>query len=148
MLSSALRVFEALDGKGRQARISDLEGLQSETFPSNPNDPSETIPGDPSREITSLSGNVSDGAGHSWELSVTTTPNFNGGDVQLLGRCGRGVPAPASQQSPGAIDYPCMMIQIGIPPCTLDPRDTDITQRETVNTVTTLTDPAPGRNQI
>lgn len=148
MLSSALRVFEALDGKGRQTRITDLDSLQSQTLPSNPNDPSETIPGDPSRVIVSLSGTVIDGAGHSWNLNVTTTPKFTGGDVSLLGRCGRGVPAPSSQQSPGAIDYPCTMIQIGFAPGTLDPRDTNIAQWETVNTVTTLTIPAAGSNQV
>ena len=78
--------------------------------------------------------------------SVTTTPKFTGGDVSLLGRCGRGLPAPTSQQSPGAIDYPCTMIKIGFAPGTLDPRDTNIAQWETVNTVTTLTIPAPGPN--
>ncbi len=148
MLSSALRVFEALDGKGRQTRITGLNSLQSQTIPSNPNDPSETIPGDPSRVIVSLSGTVIDGAGHSWNLSVTANPKFTNGDVSLLGRCGRGVPAPASQQSPGAIDYPCTMIQIGFAPDTLDPREANIAKWETVNSVTTLTIPTPEPNQV
>jgi hypothetical protein len=132
MLSAGLRVFEALEGAGRGVRITNLDDLQLQKIPNNPSDPRESLPGDPSREILDLSGTVVDGSGHSWDLDMTGNPGFTTGDVDLQGRCGRGRPAPASQQSPGAINYPCEEIQIEFAPANLNPRAARVAQWTTV----------------
>jgi hypothetical protein len=132
LLNAGLRVFEATDDKGKTVRVTSLHDLESQKT-------GALIPGDPSGVIVDLYGTVIDGSGHSWQIDLLGSPKFTtSGDVGLTGLCGHGSPAPASQDSPGAIDYPCKEIQIDFAPGTLNPRSATIAQWTTVNSVTTF----------
>jgi hypothetical protein len=148
LLNAGLEVFESIDENGRRVRITNLHGLQSQNVGTDPNEPGGTLPGDPGDVISSLSGTVIDSSGRSWDLNLQGPPNFSSGGLDLQGLCGKGRPAPASQQSPGAVNYPCKMIQIAFGPGGLNPRTATIAQWTTVKSVTTITLPTPGRNQV
>jgi hypothetical protein len=132
LLRAGLQVFETVEGSGKRSRVKDISNEQTTRFPPDPNDPNA-----PTGDLLELSGTVIDGSGHTWDLDVTGVPGV-GGDVDLLGQCGRGRPAPASQQSPGAINYPCKMIQVEFLKGTPNPRKATIAQWTTVKTVKTL----------
>ncbi len=147
LLNGGLRVFESVDNNGNRVRVTDLYDLQSQTLGKDPADPGSLTPGDPNNVVTSLSGTVIDSSGRSWDVSLMGGANFSGGDLNLQGLCGKGRPAPASQQSPGVVNYPCKQIQIGFGPDGLNPRHATIAQWTTIKSLTTVTVPAPGRNQ-
>jgi hypothetical protein len=145
LLNAGLRVFEYVDNNGNRVRITNLDDFQSQTLGKNSADPGGLYPDDPNNVVTSLSGTVIDSSGRSWDVSLMGGANFSGGDLNLQGLCGKGRPAPASQQIPGSVNHPCKQIQIGFGPEGLNPRTATIAEWTTVKT--TIGVPLPGSSQ-
>ena len=144
LLKAGLRVFAAVEESGHRVRVSTLGPENSTPFPG---DPKASIPNP--GELVDLAGTVVDESGRSWVLDVNTvTNNVIAGGVSLVGLCGHGRPAPASQGQ-GTINYPCRKLQIGFSNGNLNPHRATLASWATVQSITRLPlyVPTPGYGQ-
>ena len=98
-----------------------------------PGDPKASVPNP--GELVDLAGTVVDESGRTWVLDVNTvTNNVIAGGVSLVGLCGHGRPAPASQ-GPGTVNYPCRELQIDFSNGNLNPNRATLASWSTVQSI-------------
>lgn len=130
LLKAGLRVFAAVEESGHRVRATALGPESSTPFPG---DPKASVPNP--GELVDLAGTVVDESGRTWVLDVNTvTNNVIAGGVSLVGLCGHGRPAPASQ-GPGTVNYPCRELQIDFSNGNLNPNRATLASWSTVQSI-------------